>query len=70
MWLVDGGTQPTAGSGGVGGAPVRKRVRGPAMQLWGETENVLGGLVWAMWGQSGASTCESLLARVGVGAAS
>jgi hypothetical protein len=40
------------------------------VQLRGEEEEVVGGLVWAMWGRSGASTRGCLLAGVGVGAAS
>jgi hypothetical protein len=35
-----------------------KRAREPAVQLWGEVEKVVGGLVWAMWGRSGAFTRE------------
>jgi hypothetical protein len=37
---------------------VRKRARGSNVQLWGEVEKVVGGLVWAMWGWSGASMRE------------
>jgi hypothetical protein len=37
---------------------VRKRAWGPAVQLWGEEEKVVGGLVWAIWGRSGASMRE------------
>jgi hypothetical protein len=44
-----------AGAGGGGGAPVRKRAQGAAMQLRDEVEKVVGGLVWTMWGQNGAS---------------
>jgi hypothetical protein len=55
--LAGGGTEPAAGAGGGGSAPVRKRARGPAVQLWCEVEKVMGGLVWAMWGQSDASMC-------------
>jgi hypothetical protein len=29
---------------------VRKRAQGAAVQLWGEVEKVVGGLVWEMWG--------------------
>jgi hypothetical protein len=29
---------------------------GPAVQLRGEVEKVVGRLVWTMWGRSGAST--------------
>jgi hypothetical protein len=43
------------GAGGGDDAPMRKRAQGAAMQLWGEVEKVVGGLVWAMWGRSGAS---------------
>jgi hypothetical protein len=50
------GTAMAIVAGGGGGAPVRKRVRGPVVQLWCEAEKVMGGLVWAMWGRSGAST--------------
>jgi hypothetical protein len=38
------------GAGGGGGALVRKRAWGPAVQLRWEVEKVMGGLVWAMWG--------------------
>jgi hypothetical protein len=41
--------------GGGGSALVRKRARGPAMQLWCEVDEVMGGLVWVMWGWSGES---------------
>jgi hypothetical protein len=34
---------------------VRKRAQGAAVQLQDEVEKVVGGLVWAMWGRSGAS---------------
>jgi hypothetical protein len=51
-------------AGGGGDALVRKRARGPVMQLRCEAEKVMGGLVWAMWGRSGASTC-GWLAGVG-----
>jgi hypothetical protein len=54
--LASCGTEPTAGVGGGGGAPVRKRARGPAVQLRCDAEKVVGGLVWAMRGRSGAST--------------
>jgi hypothetical protein len=57
-WLADGGIEPVAGVGGCGGAPVRKREQGPTMQLQGEVEKVVGGLVWAMWVGRGASTRE------------
>jgi hypothetical protein len=50
------GTEPTAVASGGGGAPVRERARGPAVQLWCEAKKVMGGLVWTMWGRSGAST--------------
>jgi hypothetical protein len=54
--LASGGTEPAMGAGG-GGAPVR-RVQGLTVQLWCEAEKVMGGLVWAMWGRSGASPRE------------
>jgi hypothetical protein len=44
-----------AGADGGGGGQVRKMAQGPAVQLRGELEKVVGGLVWAMWGRSGAS---------------
>jgi hypothetical protein len=47
-----------AGADGGGGGLLRKRARGPAVQLRYEVEKVVGGLVWTMWGWSGASTCE------------
>jgi hypothetical protein len=47
-----------AGAGGGGGAPLRKRAWGPAVQLRGEAKKVVEGLFWAMWGWSGASTRE------------
>jgi hypothetical protein len=65
--LAGGGIEPAAGAGGGGGAPVRKRARGPAVQLWCEAEKVMGGLVWAMWGRSGASTRGWQLVGVGLG---
>jgi hypothetical protein len=52
--LADGGTELAVGADGGGGGPVRKMAWGPAVQLQGEVEKVVGGLVWAMWGQSGA----------------
>jgi hypothetical protein len=47
--LAGGGTEPAVGAGGGGGAAVRKRARGSAVQLRGEAEKVVGGLVWTMW---------------------
>jgi hypothetical protein len=35
---------------------MRMRAREAAVQLWGEVEEVVGRLVWTMWGQSDAST--------------
>jgi hypothetical protein len=61
------GTEPAAGAGDGGGAPVRKRAWGPAVQLRCEAEKVLGGLIWAMWGRNGASRRGWLLAEVGFG---
>jgi hypothetical protein len=54
--LAGGGTELAGGAGGGGGAPVRKRARGSIVQLLCEVEEVRGGLVWEMWGWSGAST--------------
>jgi hypothetical protein len=62
-----GGTEPAVGTGGGGGALVRNRARGPAVQLRCEVENVMGGLVWTMWGRSGASTRGWRLIGVGLG---
>jgi hypothetical protein len=36
---------------------VRKRAQGATVQFRGEVEKVVGGLVWAIWGRIGASTC-------------
>jgi hypothetical protein len=44
--------------------------QGPVVQLRCVAEKVMGGLVWAMWEQSGLSTRGWWLAGVGVGAAS
>jgi hypothetical protein len=64
------GTEPAAVVGGGGGAPVSERAWGLAVQLWCEVEKVMGGLVWAMWGWSSASTRGWQLTGVGLGAAS
>jgi hypothetical protein len=53
--LAGGGTEPETGAGGGGGASVRKKARGLTEQLRCEAEEVVGGLVWAMLGRSGAS---------------
>jgi hypothetical protein len=42
---VGKGWTEAAGEGGGGSGPVRKMTRGPAVQLWGEVEKVVGGLV-------------------------
>jgi hypothetical protein len=47
--LAGGVTEPTAGAGDGGGAPVRKRAWGSVVQLRWEVEKVMGRLVWAMW---------------------
>jgi hypothetical protein len=65
-WLAGGGTELTAGAVGGGGAPVNKRARGPAMQLQGEVKKVVGGLVWAMWGRSGACRCFTTCPPMGI----
>jgi hypothetical protein len=62
--LADGGTEPAAGADGGGGAPVRKRAQGVAVQLRGEVEKVVGGSIWALWGRSRASMHGWRLARV------
>jgi hypothetical protein len=48
--------EPAAGAGDGGGAPVRKRARGTAVQLRVEAEKVVEMLVWTIWGRSGVST--------------
>jgi hypothetical protein len=65
--LAVGGIEPVAGAGGGGDTPVRRRMREPVMHLWCEAEKVVGGLVWAMWGWSGASTRGWRLAGAGLG---
>jgi hypothetical protein len=65
--LAGGGTEPVAGAGGDGDAPLRKRAQRPAMQFWCELEKVMEGLVWTMWGRSGASPRGWRLAGVGLG---
>jgi hypothetical protein len=46
------------GASGRDGTPVKKRARGLAVQLQCEAEKVMGGLVWKIWGRSGASMRE------------
>jgi hypothetical protein len=65
--LADGGTEPAAGAGGGGAAPVRKRAQRLPMQLQCEAEKVMGGLVWAMWGWSSVCTRGWRLAGDGLG---